>query len=61
MNFTSLIQPMDQGVILSLKQSYRKLFTTEALTKMENKDIDVINAIKKDKLKDVIFIVYNCY
>ena len=39
--------PMDQVVILSLKRSDRKLFITEALTKMENGDIDIISAIKR--------------
>lgn len=45
-NTTSLLQPMDQGVIKSLKVHYRKLMVLNAIQKIENKcDYRVVNLL----------------
>nr|BAN21014.1 unkown protein [Riptortus pedestris] len=55
-NVTSLIQPMDQGVISSLKRRYKKIFLRFLLE--ENNSTDSLKEIvKKWNIKDAIFSV----
>lgn len=55
-NVTSLIQPMDQGVISSLKRRYKKIFLRFLLE--ENSTTDSLKEIlKKWTIKDAIFAV----
>lgn len=46
-NVTSLMQPMDQGVIESLKRRYRRKLLSEILQCAESEDLDLIDIIKK--------------
>lgn len=51
---TSLIQPMDQGIIITWKRFYRKSLLQEIL--INSDDIDhLINSLKKISMKDVIY------
>lgn len=51
-NTTSIIQPMDQGVIESMKRRYRKKFLQQLLHKDE--DSDLLSFWKKYNLLDVV-------
>lgn len=52
-NVTSLIQPMDQGVIQNFKCSYRRAFIQGLL----NADCDVIDFQKNFSIKDAVFAI----
>ena len=55
-NVTSLIQPMDQDVIESLKrQNRRKLLT--AFSEDGNSDLSVIDILKSINVKDIIYMI----
>ncbi|XP_042230039.1 tigger transposable element-derived protein 7-like [Homarus americanus] len=62
-NTTSIIQPMDQGVIVSCKRLYQRGYLDEVLVVLEDEDDDVNNTrgictlanIKKYNLKSAIF------
>lgn len=52
-NTTSIIQPMDHGVIDAMKRRYRKKFLQQLLHK-DDEDSDLLTFWKKFNLKDVI-------
>lgn len=54
-NTTSLIQPIDQGVIKSFKRNYRKNLLQEILLNCDENDIHLMNCLKRITMKDVIF------
>ncbi|MFS1564416.1 MAG: hypothetical protein ACL7AX_13685 [Candidatus Arsenophonus phytopathogenicus] len=56
-NVTSLIQPMDQGVIESLKRRYRRKFLSEILERTEKNKTGLISALKTLNIKDVIYML----
>ncbi|XP_023312705.1 jerky protein homolog-like, partial [Anoplophora glabripennis] len=56
-NVTSLIQPMDQGVIESLKKRYRRKLVSEILQYSESEDKGLLEIIKKINIKDVIYML----
>ncbi|XP_023310790.1 jerky protein homolog-like [Anoplophora glabripennis] len=56
-NVTSLIQPMDQGVIESLKKPYRRKLVSEILQYSESEDKGLLEIIKKINIKDVIYML----
>ncbi|XP_018574376.1 jerky protein homolog-like [Anoplophora glabripennis] len=53
-NVTSLIQPMDQGVLENLKRNYRFCLLKSFLEALENGE-DLTTHLKKVNLKDVMF------
>lgn len=55
-NVTSLIQPMDQGVIECLKRRYRRKLLSEILEKMDS-GMELISALKQINIKDVIYMI----
>lgn len=55
-NVTSVIQPMDQGVIETFKRLYRKQFLRQLLFADENSTESVINFHKKINLKDCCYM-----
>ncbi|XP_054725301.1 jerky protein homolog-like [Anastrepha obliqua] len=55
-NVTSLVQPMDQGVIKSLKRGYRRKLVSEILQHSESEDKGLLEVIKKINIKDVIYM-----
>jgi hypothetical protein len=55
-NVASLIQPMDQGVIESLKRTYRRTFVGVLLEKTENGN-GLVQAIKTINIKEVIYMI----
>lgn len=54
-NTTSVIQPMDQGIIVSFKRHYRKNLLQEILLNSDENDVNLTNCLKKINMKDVIF------
>lgn len=56
-NVTSLIQPMDQGVIQSMKRRYRRKFLSEILERTEHAETGLISALKTINIKDVIYML----
>lgn len=58
---TSLLQPMDQGVIASLKRRYRHKLLSEILSKLNDKDTGLIAALKTINIKDVIYMLAKAY
>ncbi|XP_050313064.1 jerky protein homolog-like [Anthonomus grandis grandis] len=54
---TSLVQPMDQGVIESLKRQYRRKLVSEILQHSESEEKDLLEVIKKINIKDVIYML----
>jgi len=59
-NTTSLIQPMDQGIIESFKRKYRLLFLTSLLYTHKN-GTNVATHLKTINIKDVIYWVADAY
>ncbi|CAI6358933.1 unnamed protein product [Macrosiphum euphorbiae] len=59
-NTTARIQPMDQNVIQNIKLNYRKTLLTNILADEENGN-DLVVALKKINLKDVVFNLANCW
>lgn len=55
-NVTSLIQPMDQGILQSLKKKYRRLLLQNLLLATEGEE-SVIGFLKTVTVKDVIYWV----
>lgn len=51
-NVTSLVQPMDQNVIVSLKKKYRRKLLTHIL---HQDDESLVDVLKRVNLKDVIY------
>lgn len=60
-NVTSLVQPMDQGVIESLKRRYRCKFLSEILFKCEDENLSLLENVKKIDIKDVIFMLASAF
>lgn len=60
-NVTSLIQPMDQGVIETFKRRYRRKFLSEILQRSENEDTPLLEIVKKINIKDVIYMSATAY
>lgn len=56
-NVTSLIQPMDQGVIECLKRRYRRKLLSSILEKIEIENLDLKGALKAINIKDVIYML----
>lgn len=54
---TSLLQPMDQGVIASLKRHYRLKLLSEILSKMNDQEVGLIATLKTMTIKDVIYML----
>lgn len=59
-NTTSLIQPMDQGIIENLKRRYRSQLLHNALNAQKEK-IDIITFLKSISLKDVIYWISDAW
>lgn len=59
-NVTSLIQPMDQGVLAALKKRYRRKLLSSLILAMEEGN-DLITKLKKIDLIDVIGWVSQCW
>ncbi|KFD58061.1 hypothetical protein M513_00824, partial [Trichuris suis] len=55
-NVTPLIQPMDQGVIVSFKRNYREQLLRQLLLPDDNTVATVINFYKKISLKDCCYM-----
>lgn len=55
-NVTPLIQPLDQGVLETLKRNYKKRLLRNLLEKLED-GLSVTNALKLITLKDVVYWV----
>ncbi|GBL92607.1 Tigger transposable element-derived protein 2 [Araneus ventricosus] len=55
-NMTTWIQPMDQGIIESVKRRYRRKLLT-ALSKEDGKSTSVINLVKQINIKDVVYMI----
>ncbi|GBM69651.1 Tigger transposable element-derived protein 1 [Araneus ventricosus] len=53
-NTTSLVQPLDQGIIANLKRHYVKLTLSYILKKLENDGISLIEVWKKFSILDCI-------
>ncbi|XP_054725597.1 tigger transposable element-derived protein 2-like [Anastrepha obliqua] len=60
-NVTSLVQPMDQGVIESLKRRYRRKLVSEILQHSESEDKGLLEVIKKINIKDVIYMLATAF
>lgn len=56
-NVTSLIQPMDQGVLESLKRRYRRKLLNSILEKLDDANESLLNALKSINMKDVIYMI----
>uniref|UniRef100_A0A1B6L7P5 DDE-1 domain-containing protein n=1 Tax=Graphocephala atropunctata TaxID=36148 RepID=A0A1B6L7P5_9HEMI len=54
---TSLIQPMDQGVIECLKRRYRRKLLSDLLADMDLENKGLIDALKSVNIKNVIYMV----
>ncbi|XP_039627277.1 jerky protein homolog-like [Polypterus senegalus] len=54
-NVTSILQPMDQGVLQALKQNYRKMLLRSLLE--DNEELTILDKLKKMNIKDVIYWV----
>ncbi|GBM32946.1 hypothetical protein AVEN_268865-1 [Araneus ventricosus] len=55
-NVTALIQPMDQGVIESVKRRYRRKLLT-ALSGEDGKNTSVIDLLKQINIKNVVYMM----
>jgi type II secretory pathway component PulF len=51
---TSLIQPLDQGVLETMKRNYRRQLLKHLLADLENGK-SVVESLKKINIKDVIY------
>ncbi|GBN73252.1 hypothetical protein AVEN_144360-1 [Araneus ventricosus] len=56
LNVASLIQPMDQGVIESVKRRYRRKLLT-ALSEKYGKNTSVIDFLKQINIKDIAHMI----
>uniref|UniRef100_A0A8C4SMY0 HTH CENPB-type domain-containing protein n=1 Tax=Erpetoichthys calabaricus TaxID=27687 RepID=A0A8C4SMY0_ERPCA len=54
-NVTSILQPMDQGVLQALKQNYRKMLLRSLLE--DNEELTILDKLMKMNIKDVIYWV----
>ncbi|XP_028649015.2 jerky protein homolog-like [Erpetoichthys calabaricus] len=54
-NVTSILQPMDQGVLQALKQNYRKMLLHSLLE--DNEELTILDKLMKMNIKDVIYWV----
>ena len=54
-NVTLLIQPLDQGIIESLKRCYWQKWTTELVSQLEGSTLSIHDYLKSIDLKDAIF------
>lgn len=60
-NNTPLLQPLDQNVIKSLKQRYRKHLLSTLLALCVNGNNDMVSALKNINLKDVAFLIVEAW
>ncbi|GBN97024.1 hypothetical protein AVEN_129152-1 [Araneus ventricosus] len=56
LNVAALIQPMDQGMIESVKRRYRRKFLT-ALSEEDDKNTSVNYLLKQINIKDVVYMI----
>ena len=56
-NTTSLIQPMDQGVLQNIKMLYRRDLLMKAVDREEEEDVSFISQVKSLNIKDCLFMV----
>ena len=56
-NTTSLIQPMDQGVIQCFKMNYRKKFMRNILATYDDKKDSILDRLQAFTLKECIFLI----
>lgn len=59
-NSTALIQPMDQGIIESVKRKYKMKLQTSILSR-QKEDVDVISYLKSVTIKDVIYWISDAW
>lgn len=60
-NVTSVLQPMDQGVIETFKRFYRKQLLQMLLLDMENGEESVLSSYKKLNLKDAVYMAADAW
>lgn len=60
-NVTPLIQPMDQGVLDTIKRYYRKELLTKILTEEENESVSVSYLLKSINIKHVIYMIADAW
>ncbi|XP_023228548.1 tigger transposable element-derived protein 4-like [Centruroides sculpturatus] len=66
-NCTSVLQPMDQGIIRSLKSHFRKILLQKIITNMEDKNkmaislLDAVDFLEKSWCKVSSLIIANCF
>jgi len=56
-NTTSVIQPMDQGVLDPLKQRYKRKLLSHIIIENESSDLSVPDLLKKVTIKDAVYWV----
>ena len=60
-NTTSLIQPMDQGVLENIKSLYRREFLLKVVSEEENEPTTVIDYMKGLTIKDAVLMSARCW
>lgn len=56
-NCTSIIQPMDQGIIRSIKCHYKKIFMKQLLESMNHGNVDIISFKREFSIRDAIWAI----
>ena len=56
-NITSLVQPMDQGIISALKRRYKMGFLHEMLSRNHQTNAEFVQSIKKWSILDCMFVL----
>lgn len=59
-NVTSLCQPMDQGVLETLKKKYRRKLLSKLIHAMDERS-NTVEMLKQVNMKDVIFWISECW
>ena len=60
-NVTSLIQPMDQGVLQAIKSRYRRKILEELVLREDNDECSIIDFLKGINLLKVSFMISSCW
>jgi hypothetical protein len=60
-NATALIQPLDQSIIFSFKQNYRKTLLREIVIYSKPENSTIIERLKKFNLKDCLILIKNAW